>query len=145
MHQARIPLELLRIHPQDLSSEADIGSLLTRIIHDCGHDFSITSDELQQLAQGTFRGRWSDVFFTFDEVLACYCVQTPPQEQSYLPMVFASLAVALAIRNGSGDSDFCFDKILRAFTSFRDLVEVDVRSRHLVRALGLLQDEAPAN
>jgi hypothetical protein len=109
-----------------VGEEFSSGKLGDRLRRDGGVDMDLGDEDLRSLIEGRYTGSWSEVAFSFSELLASYSVpggiETPGQVVGW---VCASFVIADAIRNGATDWEMEFNKFINGFLAVRDRLEIE--------------------
>jgi hypothetical protein len=101
--------------------------LADRLRVDGGVDIeNLSAADVIDLIEGRFSGSWSEVAFSFSEILASYSVpggiQSPEQIVGW---VFAAFVIADAIKKNEADWELEFNKVINGFLAVRDKLETD--------------------
>ena len=110
-----------------VGEEFAVQKLANRVRADGGVDIeNLSAADVVDLIEGRFSGSWSEVAFSFSEILASYSVpggiQSPEQVVGWVVVTFV---IADAIKKNETDWELEFNKVINGFLAVRDKLETD--------------------
>jgi len=107
--------------------EFSVGKLANRLRLDGGVDVeNLSHADICDLIEGSYSRSWSEVAFSFSEILATYSVPSGIQTgEQIVGWVCASFVIADAIRNDATDWEMEFNKFIDGFMVVRDRLETE--------------------
>ena len=110
-----------------MGDEFTAQKLADRIRVDGGVDIeNLSTSDVFELIEGRFSGSWSEVAFSFSEILASYSAPGGIESgEQIVGWVFAAFVIAEAIKEDKTDWEFEFDKFINGFLVVRDKLETE--------------------